>query len=92
MKKLILLLPLIFLVGCEEGKPTTSYVDQDLRKEIFMECLSKVPKGPESVKYNDWKEVVEECGDQAEMLAAFHTIVPYAAQGSYYFRKDKKDE
>lgn len=39
--------------------------DQCMRREIFEACLARVPKGPDSVQYNDWSEVVEECGSQA---------------------------
>lgn len=41
------------LVGCDRAE-----VDQQLRREIFMECLGKAPAGPVSTKYNDWAEVV----------------------------------
>lgn len=52
--------------------------DLELRREIFNECLASVPKGPTSVKYNDWEEVVSACGDQADTLS---TVDHYANKG-----------
>lgn len=43
--------------------------DQDVRREIFMECLHVVPQGPVATKYNDWSEVVDECGEQAKYMS-----------------------
>lgn len=56
------------LYGCD---PVDSpwETDQELRREIFFQCLQALPKGPESTRYNDWSEVVEECGDQAYHMA-----------------------
>jgi len=43
--------------------------DQKLRREIFNECLKNLPAGPDETKYNDWDDVVEECGEQAYYLS-----------------------
>lgn len=43
--------------------------DQELRRQLFKECLSVVPKGPERTVYNDWDEVVSECGRQAYSMS-----------------------
>jgi hypothetical protein len=51
------------LVGC--AQQDTAVIDQCLRREIFAQCLSAVPPGPQDTKYNDWSEVVSECGSQA---------------------------
>lgn len=56
---------MVLLAGCEPQYET----DQVLRREIFIQCLQAVPKGPESVQYNDWDEVVHECGNQAYAIA-----------------------
>lgn len=39
--------------------------DRAKTQEYFEACLKLVPKGPQSTHYNDWAEVVEECGRQA---------------------------
>lgn len=61
---------LFLLAGCDAGKSTAPpkerwYYDQDLRRTVFLECLQRAPAGPTSTRYNDWSEVVEECGMQA---------------------------
>jgi hypothetical protein len=43
--------------------------DQKVRREIFIECLRTVPNGPQATKYNDWSEVVSECGSQAYYIS-----------------------
>lgn len=67
MKIYMLLCISVILAGCSEDseffcpyKP-----DQELRAKLFQECLKLIPKGPQVVKYNDWDEVVSECGSQA---------------------------
>jgi hypothetical protein len=43
-----------------------------LRRQIFNECLSKVPQGPQSVhEKGDWEGVVEECGQQAYYMSLY---------------------
>lgn len=59
----------LLLAGCEPPGPH-GYTDQDVRREVFFECLKTVPAGPEHTKYNDWSEVVSTCGNQAEYIAA----------------------
>lgn len=61
--KLLLALFVVFVsvVGCEE--PRT--YNNALRQELFFKCLDAVPVGPQTTKYNDWAEVVSECGQQA---------------------------
>lgn len=71
MKKLILLLPLL-LIAC--GKDDKPFIDervpnQCLRREIFNECMKILPAGPLATKYNDWDEVVAECGSQAYYMS-----------------------
>ena len=48
----------VFLVGCTQP---SSGVDQCMRRELFIQCLKYIPKGPDSTKYNDWDEVIKEC-------------------------------
>ena len=36
-------------------------MDQCLRRDLFLDCLKAVPKGPDRTRYNDWSEVVAEC-------------------------------
>ena len=71
MKKLFLLLPLL-LIAC--GKDDKPFIDERvanlcLQREIFNECMKMLPAGPVATKYNDWDEVVSECGRQAYYLS-----------------------
>ena len=59
-----LLLVLLLLSACDDSGCVVD-TDQKLRREIFKECLGSVPAGPQSTVYNDWDELVSECGDQA---------------------------
>lgn len=67
--KPIIILAALMLVGCDKPPQSMREVDQCLRREIFMQCLAAVPKGPESTRYNDWDEVVSQCGSQAYYTA-----------------------
>lgn len=74
MKKVIIALLTVFaLSGCSDEPETPKFIkDQQLRREIFKECLESVPKGPKSTTVsNDWSEVVEECGYQADKMSTF---------------------
>lgn len=58
----VILVALICLLSaaCEPSQP-----DQCLRAKLFRDCMELLPAGPNEVKYNDWSEVVAECGSQA---------------------------
>lgn len=54
------------LVSCQEQEKIKQGYDQCLRREIFKECLSLIPKGPEVIGVsNDWDEVIETCSRTA---------------------------
>lgn len=60
------------MAACNQPPPNTKVrcqYDQEIRRDIFMECLRVVPQGPAATKYNDWSEVVNECGDQAGYMS-----------------------
>ena len=60
----------IFLIYTIEAKEYPVYrVDKDLQREVFKECMSLLPKGPEKTRYNDWSEVVSECRGHARRTA-----------------------
>lgn len=59
MTKVYTVLIASMLIGCDAFK--ASVPDQCLRRELFRECMSVLPKGPESTMSNDWAEVVVEC-------------------------------
>lgn len=59
--KILVAILALLLVGCH--KPT--WVNQERRRAIFMECLKSVPAGPTEAKYNDWNEVVTACESSA---------------------------
>lgn len=65
MRMLMLALVLV-LAGCEHPRYE---LDQELRLTIFKECMSALPAGPISTKYNDWDEVVYECRQTATYMA-----------------------
>lgn len=50
------------------------------------------PKGPDKIdNSNDWQEVVEECGDQADKMSSFNVEIPGNTQGQrYYFNQNIK--
>ena len=58
---------MILLAGCNDYPRYVT--DQQLRQELFFKCMQALPAGPQATKYNDWDEVVSECGTQAEWLA-----------------------
>lgn len=49
---------LITLTSCSMPK---FVIDREKQEAIFFKCLEKIPKGPTTVKYNDWDDVVREC-------------------------------
>lgn len=69
MKHILIGLAVIGFIGCE-SKPMV--VDQTARRAYLVECLTKVPKGPSAVKYNDWDEVVRAC-DSTAMYQSLRT-------------------
>ena len=77
MKKLIVIFSL-FLVACGQHSSETNVAldvndviinDQCIARSAFVECLKSLPAGPQSTKYNDWDDVVEECRRTAFFLA-----------------------
>ena len=57
----------LLLAGCDEVKGPV--VNQEIRERLFFQCLERIPKGPEQTKYNDWDDVVSECGTQAYYMS-----------------------
>lgn len=71
--KLAALVCAVSLAGCDDhqqviAKRTEAY-DQCVRAELFQACLAAVPAGPQATKYNDWDELVSECGEQARVMS-----------------------
>lgn len=64
---IINLILLLCICGCTKSEKWET--DQKLRRTIFLECMKALPNGPEETMYNDWAEVVDECGDQAYLMA-----------------------
>ena len=63
-----LTLTLLLITSCEKKDKTIH--DMCLQREIFKECMDSLPAGPTSTHYNDWDEVVKECGK----IAYHHSI------------------
>lgn len=60
----------VALAGCTPAPaPSPWAVDQCLRADLFKQCLTAAPAGPQAARFNDWAEVVSECGDQAYKTA-----------------------
>ena len=60
----LLIVAVVFLAACEP--PESKHVqDQCLRTVLFQQCLERIPKGPQTSVYNDWAEVVDTCGTEA---------------------------
>ena len=61
---------IVFIIyGAEKTAPKP---DQCVREKLFFQCLEKIPEGPRSTHYNDWSEVVNQCGSQAYNLSLKH--------------------
>lgn len=63
MKSLIIIGLVILLAGCEQ--PAYPVANQCIRAELFKQCMAILPVGPVATHYNDWSEVVSECGSEA---------------------------
>lgn len=68
MRKASLVLSLL-LVGCTPDTPekialtdAQNAARAAYRDQVFEKCMKLLPAGPEQTKYNDWAEVVSECG------------------------------
>ena len=61
------MLSLLLLAAC--SKDDKRVANQCLRRELFNECMKMLPAGPVATKYNDWDEVVAECGSQAYYMS-----------------------
>ena len=43
--------------------------EKKLQQELFFKCMKHLPAGPSATKYNDWDDVVSECGTQARDMS-----------------------
>lgn len=64
MKRAVWIL-VVALAGCDKDDWSQTVPDQCLRAELFKSCMASLPAGPQATKYNDWAEVVSECGSQS---------------------------
>jgi len=62
MKSILTVCLIVFILGCDAR---VIEPDQELRRELFKECMQLLPKGPDTAMYNDWAEVVDECKSYA---------------------------
>lgn len=67
MSKYLLGLLIIGLTACDNTPDVVKSrgTDQCMRAELFKSCMASLPAGPVATDYNDWQEVVDECGTQA---------------------------
>lgn len=47
----------------------TQVVDQEIQKEVFLQCLEKVSQSQEQTKADDWDKVIRECRKSAMQIA-----------------------
>lgn len=66
--KMLLIVASIFVAACKPIDQNRTH-DQCLRATIFQQCMVALPAGPVATKYNDWDEVIAECGRQAQYLS-----------------------
>lgn len=67
--KFITLVMLSTLISCAYDNGCSTEYSHSKREEMFFKCMESLPAGPNQVKYNDWDEVVSECGNQASRMA-----------------------
>ena len=60
----------VALLACaEENDRISTITDQCKREQLFSDCLKNLPHGPDVTKYNDWDEVVQQCGSIAHSIS-----------------------
>jgi len=52
---------MIWVMAVDYKEARSVDVDQCMRIELFNSCMKRLPAGPQSTKYNDWDEVVNQC-------------------------------
>jgi hypothetical protein len=68
MKKLLLIITILGITACNSETQImapANIIDQCMRPKLFEQCMKLLPAGPVATQYNDWDEVVSECGRQA---------------------------
>ncbi|HHX06332.1 MAG TPA: hypothetical protein GX732_09385 [Pseudomonas sp.] len=66
---LSILIALLTVAGCKQDSDDVIQERKALRIELFEKCMRLLPDGPQATKYNDWAEVVGECGTQAYYMS-----------------------
>lgn len=63
----------MLFIGCVEPSPPRAYprIDRCIERDVFLQCLDKIPKGPERVTAtgNDWSETISECAQAAHYIS-----------------------
>lgn len=65
----VLISSLVFWSVIRSPSPSYGVVDKNLQQQMFFKCMESLPAGPQATMYNDWNEVVAECGEQARRLS-----------------------
>jgi len=71
--KVLLACAVILMAGCSGDEAPTKRqwaIDQCVRAELFKQCMTLLPAGPQSTKFNDWDDVVESCNDTSRSQAS----------------------
>jgi hypothetical protein len=67
---IVALIALLSVTGCVDRMSNTAIqARKDLRISLFEKCMKLLPAGPSETKYNDWDEVVSECGTQSYYMS-----------------------
>lgn len=85
MKNTLIILSLLALSGCSFERGESEYTfNQCVRQDLFKQCMTNVPKGPERLTGagNDWDEVISECNASARQMAWRKRVtIPIECQG-----------
>jgi hypothetical protein len=66
MKLIAAMLALFLLTGCFGSPKSPEFAtDQNVRRQVFKDCMASLPEGPRQTTYNDWDEVVKACAEAA---------------------------
>lgn len=72
-KKRVIALPILIallaVAGCTQDSDDVVQARKVLRIELFEKCMQLLPDGPQATKYNDWAEVVKQCGTQSYYMS-----------------------
>jgi hypothetical protein len=79
MLRALVFVPILILAGCDIPQNEVWATDQNMRRQLFKDCMAALPAGPVKTHYNDWDEVVSACDSAAYYQARYcakNCVVP----------------